>query len=137
MKENKAHIIPTMIYNDAPMAIDWLCNAFGFEQHLIVEGENNTIVHAQLRYGNSMIMLSSDNENEYGQLVKTPGSLNGNTTQAAYIVVEKIDEHYQKAVDAGAEILIDIKDEDYGGRGYTCMDKEGHIWSFGSYDPWA
>ena len=38
---------------------------------------------------------------------------------------------------AGAEIVIDIKDEDYGGRGFTCRDPEGHVWSFGSYDPWA
>ncbi len=110
MKENKACIIPTMRYKNARKAIDWLCNAFGFEKHLIVEGENNTIAHAQLTYGNSMIMLSSENENEYGKLVKTPESVNGNNTQAPYIVIEKIDEHYEKAVAAGAKILIEIKD---------------------------
>lgn len=137
MKANKASIIPTMRYKNARAAIDWLCNAFGFEKHLIVEGENNTIAHAQLKYGNSMIMLSSDNDNEYGNLVKTPRSLNGNNTQAPYVVVDKIDDHYEKAVSAGAKILIAIKDEDYGGRGYTCKDIEEYIWNFGSYDPWA
>lgn len=137
MKENKACIIPTMRYKDASKAIDWLCNAFGFEKHLIVEGDNNTIVHAQLTYGNSMIMLSSENENEYGQLVKTPERLNGNNTQVPYIVVEEIDAHYKNAVAAGAKILIEIKDEEYGGRGYTCKDTEGYIWNFGSYDPWT
>ena len=137
MKESKACIIPTMRYKDARTAIDWLCKAFGFEKHLIVHGENNTIAHAQLTYGNSMIMLSSENENDYGKLVKTPESLNGNNTQAPYIIVEEIDEHYERAVAAGAQILIDIKDEDYGGRGFTCKDTEGYIWSFGSYDPWA
>ncbi len=76
-------------------------------------------------------------KNEYGKLVKTPESLNGNNTQALYIVVEKIDEHYEKAVAAGAKILIEIKDEEYGGRGYTCKDTEEYIWSFGSYDPWT
>ena len=118
-------------------AIDWICNAFGFEKHLIVEGENNTIAHAQLTYGNSMIMLSSENENEYGKLVKTSESLNGNNTQTPYIVVEKIDEHYEKAVAAGAKILIEIKDEEYGGRGYTCKDTEEYIWNFGSYNLWT
>ena len=54
-----ASIIPTMKYRDAPSAIDWLCRAFGFEKHLVVEGENNSIAHAQLTYGNSMIMLGS------------------------------------------------------------------------------
>ena len=84
-----------------------------------------------------MIMLSSENENEYGKLVKTPENLNGNNTQAPYIVVEKIDEHYEKAVTVGAKILIEIKDEEYGGRGYTCKDPEEYIWNFGSYDPWT
>ena len=137
MITDKACIIPTMRYKNAPAAIEWLCQAFGFEKHLVVEGENDTIAHAQLVYNNSMIMLSSEIENEYGTMVKSPESLNGSNTQAPYVIVPKIDEHYAKAVAAGAGILIDIKDEDYGGRGYTCKDPEGHVWSFGSYDPWA
>ena len=133
MKENKACIISTMRYKNAQKAIDWLCNSFGFEKRLIVEGENNTIAHAQLTFGNSMIMLSSENENEYGKLVKTPASLNGNNTQAPYVIVEKIDDHYEKAVAAGAKILIAIKDEEYGGRGYTCKDIEGYLWNYNEY----
>ena len=137
MKENKACIIPTMRYKNAGAAIEWLCNAFGFEKHLAVDGENNTIVHAQLTYGNSMIMLGSESENEYGKLVKSPESLDGTNTQAPYIIVEKIDEHYEKAMAHGAIILIEIKDEAHGGRAYTCRDIEGHIWNFGSYNPWT
>ena len=48
-----------------------------------------------------------------------------------------MDAHYRQALVAGAVVVIDIKDEDYGGRGYSCRDPEGHIWNFGSYDPWA
>lgn len=136
MKDNKACIIPTMRYKNARAAIEWLCNTFGFEKHLIVEGEENSIAHAQLTYGNSMIMLSSENETEYGQWVKTPENLNGNNTQAPYIIVEKIDELYKRVVASDAKILIALKDEDYGGRGFTCKDIEGYLWSFGSYDPW-
>ncbi len=62
----------------------------------------------------------------------TPGTINGINTQAPHIIVDKIDEHYERAVTAGAEIIIEIKDEDYGGRGFTCKDKEGHLWNFGS-----
>jgi uncharacterized glyoxalase superfamily protein PhnB len=58
-------------------------------------------------------------------------------TQSAYVVVEDCDAHYARAVAAGAEVLLDIVDRDYGGRGYSCRDPEGHVWSFGSYDPWA
>ncbi len=135
--KNKASIIPSMRYQDAPTAIKWLCGAFGFQENLVVPGENGKIAHAQLRLGNAMIMLGSENDNIFGKLTRTPKQLDGINTQTAYIIVEQIDEHYKKAVAAGAEILRDIQDEDYGGRGYTCRDPEGYIWSFGSYDPWA
>ncbi len=136
MKQNGAMIIPTLRYQDAAAAIEWLCHAFGFEKHLIVPGEGRTIVHAQLSFGNAMIMLSSENDNEYGRYIKTPKELDGINTQAPYIIVEEIDKHYQRAVAAGAKILLELKDEDYGGRGYTCQDPEGHSWNFGSYNPW-
>jgi uncharacterized glyoxalase superfamily protein PhnB len=136
MISNKASIIPVIQYKNAKAAIEWICESFGFEKHLVVPGEDNTIIHAQLTYGNSMIMLSSENNNEYGKLINTPNSLSGINTQAPYIIVEKVDEHYKNAVAKGAKILIEIKDEAYGGRGYTCKDMEGHLWSFGSYNPW-
>lgn len=50
-KQTKANIIPTMRYRDAPAAIEWLCRAFSFERHLVVPGENGSIVHAQLTFG--------------------------------------------------------------------------------------
>ena len=136
MKTEKATIIPTMKYQNAQSAIEWLCRAFGFEKHLVVQGENDSIAHAQLTLGNAMIMLGSASNDEYGKLIQTPKNLNGLNTQAPYIIVENIDEHYEKAVQEGAEIVIEITDADSGGRGYTCRDKEGHIWNFGSYNPW-
>ncbi|MEZ5648377.1 MAG: hypothetical protein R3E60_05460 [Alphaproteobacteria bacterium] len=57
-------------------------------------------------------------------------------TQTIYMIVENVDAHYARTKAAGAKILIDIKDEDYGGRGYSCFDIEGHVWSFGTYNPW-
>ena len=137
MKQNGSVIIPTIRYKDAPTAIEWLCKAFGFKKNLVVQGENGTISHAQLSFGNAMIMLGSENDNEYGKLFRTPEDLNGFNTQALYIVVEEVDEHYKRAISAGAEIVLDIKDEDYGGRGYSCKDPEGNLWNFGSYNPWA
>ncbi|HEA30993.1 MAG TPA: glyoxalase [Leeuwenhoekiella sp.] len=135
MKNNKASIIPTMRYKNAPAAIKWLCEAFGFTKNLIVPGDNNKIVHAQLTFGNSMIMLGSENDNAFGKHVKTPQDVNGINTQTAYIIVPEIDSHYKNAIAHGAEIVLDIKDEIHGGRGYTCRDPEGYLWNFGSYDP--
>ena len=141
MADNAKHttstVIPTMRYEDARAAIDWLCEAFGFEQHLVVPGENGTITHAQLVFGNGMVMLGSTRDNEFGQLQKPPRALGGVGTQSPYIIVEDADKHYARAVAAGAEVVIPIKDEDYGGRGYSCRDFEGHVWNFGTYDPWA
>jgi uncharacterized glyoxalase superfamily protein PhnB len=136
-KQTIATIVPTFRYRDAPAAIAWLGRAFGLEPHLVVPGPDGTIAHAQLVFGHGMIMLSSASDGEYGNLVKTPAELGGVAGQSPYLIVADTDAHYAGAKAAGAEILIDIKDEDYGGRGYTCRDPEGYIWNFGSYDPWA
>ena len=74
---------------------------------------------------------------EFGLLQKTPSDAGGVVTQSAYIIVKDADAHHARAVAAGAEVVYPLKDEDYGGRGYSCHDPEGHLWSFGTYDPWA
>ncbi len=113
-------VIPSVRYRDEPAAIEWLCQTFGFDKHLIVPNEDETIAHAQLSFGNGMIMLGSV----------------GDETHNIYVVVSDADLLYARAKAAGAEIMREIKDEDYGGRGFTCRDLEGHVWSFGTYDPW-
>ncbi len=131
-----SNIIPTVRYHDAPAAIQWLCEAFGFERHLVVPGEDGAIAHAQLTLGSGMIMLGSARDDDFGGMVKTAREVGANT-QSAYIVVEEIDEHYQRAKARGAEIVMEIADQDYGGRLYSARDPEGYLWNFGSYDPWA
>ena len=131
-----SNIIPTMRYHDAPAAIEWLCEAFGFERRLVVPGEDGSIAHAQLTLGGGMIMLGSARDDHFGGLVKTAREVGANT-QSAYIVVEEIDEHYQKARAQGAEIVMEIADQDFGGRLYSAVDPEGYLWNFGSFDPWA
>ncbi len=131
-----AKIIPTMRYADAVAAIDWLCRAFGFEKHLVVPGEGGTIVHAQLVLDDGMIMVGSVRDDDFGVLQRPPNMLGGIGTQSAYIVVDDADAHYERAVAAGAEIVLDIEDQDHGGRAYSCRDPEGHLWNFGTYNPW-
>ena len=82
-------------------------------------------------------MLGSALKSEFDSLQKPPSALGEAVSQSSYIIVVDADKHYARAVAAGAEIVMEIKDEDYGGRGYSCRDLEGHVWSFGSYDPWA
>lgn len=100
------------------------------------DGEE-TIAHAQLRLGNGMVMLGSVREGEYGKLMAQPDEVGHRGTQSIYLVVDDADAVLKRAMDAGAEVVIPIKDEDYGGRGFTCRDPEGHVWTVGTYDPWA
>ena len=123
--------------SDAPAAIEWLCKAFGFEQHMIVPGDNGGIAHAQLVFGNGMIMLGSVIDNEFGKHMKQPDEIGGCQTHSAYLIVNDADAVYARAKAAGAQIVMEIKSEDYGGRGFSCKDLEGHLWNFGTYDPWS
>ncbi|MYN16173.1 glyoxalase [Rugamonas sp. FT107W] len=134
-KQTRCNVIPCMRYRDAPAAIDWLCTTFGFEATLVVPNEDGSIAHAQLGFGNSMIMLGSVFDTEFGRLMKQPSEIGQFNTQSSYLVVNDADQVYDRVKQAGGEILLDIKDEDYGGRGFTCRDPEGHIWSIGTYDP--
>lgn len=131
-----SRIIPAMRYDDAPAAIAWLRDAFGFEEHLVVEGEGDTVAHAQLTLDDGMIMLGSARRDEHGSLTVQPGDAGG-VTQSLYIVVGDVDAHCARARAAGAEIVMEPEEQPYGGKLYSCRDPEGHLWNFGSYDPWA
>ena len=131
-----ATIIPTMRYDDAPTMIDWLCDTFGFARHLVLDDGQGGITHAELTFGNAMIMIGSARDDEFGQFQKTARALGGNT-QSAYIIVEDVDAICQRARAAGAEIAMEPRDEDYEGRVFSCIDPEGQLWSFGTYNPWT
>ena len=139
-KKATANVVPGMRYHDAPAAIDFLCQAFGFEKGLVVPGEQaGTIAHAQLRFGNGMIMLGTAGAHggDLDELMTTPRDTGGRNTQSAYVIVEDPKTHHDRAVASGAEIVLQLEDKDYGGSGYTCRDLEGHLWSFGDYDPFC
>ncbi|HXS73543.1 MAG TPA: VOC family protein [Rhodanobacteraceae bacterium] len=130
-------VIPTLRYRNALAAIEWLCRAFGFERHAVY-AEGETVHHAQLTFGNGMVMLgSADNGSAWGKRIAQPDEIGGRETQACYVVVTDCAGHYARAQAAGAEIVDVLETKDYGGSGYSCRDLEGHLWSFGDYDPWA
>jgi uncharacterized glyoxalase superfamily protein PhnB len=136
-KNTKATVIPVLRYRDAPAAIEWLCQTFGFEKHPVVPNKDGTIAHAQLSFGNGMIMLGSvaKNATEFDRLIRQPDEIGGGNTQSSYVVVTDADAVYGKAKAGGAKIAMEIRNEDYGGRDFSCYDPEGHLWSFGTYNP--
>jgi uncharacterized glyoxalase superfamily protein PhnB len=128
-------MIPSLRYRDARGMIDWLCKAFGFEKNTVHE-ENGVIVHAQLVYGAGMIMLGEVRDNDFGRYMAQPDEVAGRETQCAYVIVKDVKAHYEQARSAGAVIIDEYAEKEYGGAGYGCSDPEGHVWWFGSYDPW-
>jgi len=134
----RSTVIPAMRYRDAPAAIEWLCRVIGFEKHLVVPGPDNTIAHAQLTLGGGMLMLgSASNGSEFGNRIRQPDEIGGFETQSAYVVVSDADAVHARARAAGWTIVIALKDEEYGGRGFSGLDPEGRLWNVGTYDPWA
>lgn len=126
-------IYPTLSYDDAERAIEWLCRAFGFEKRLVVPGPNGSVRHSELSLGGDVIMVSSARPDE-GRV--GPRSLRG-ASHGLCVRVADPDAHFARAQAAGAVIVHPLKDEDYGSRGYTCMDLEGHTWYFATYSPGA
>ena len=132
MTETGPTIVPCLSYRDAPAAIAWLKEAFGFTENFVVPGPDDTIAHAQLAFDGGMVMVGSQRDDELQ--MRLPCDLGG-ITQSIYIVVEDADAHYERAVEAGAEIVRELEDTPYGSRDYSARDPEGHLWNFGTYRP--
>jgi uncharacterized glyoxalase superfamily protein PhnB len=121
-----ATIFPSLRYRDAPRAIEFLEEAFGFTRHQVIENPDGTIAHAELAYGDGMVMLGTDREDNYGSHAGQGWM---------YVAIEDPDAHYAQAKSAGAEIVRELEDQDYGSRDYSARDPEGNLWSFGTYRP--
>ncbi|MEA3000553.1 MAG: hypothetical protein QOK17_2386 [Sphingomonadales bacterium] len=136
----KPAIIPALRYRDAPAAIDFLCAAFGFDRRDVYPdaADPRLVVHAQLVLDGNMIMLSSVQATDFARdaPLRTVAEAGGNTL-TLYVVIDDVDAHHGRAIAAGADVFMPPEDQPYGGRAYTARDPEGHVWTFGSFDPWA
>jgi uncharacterized glyoxalase superfamily protein PhnB len=114
-------------YRDCPAAIDFLTNAFGFERVVVYE-DDGVVHHGELRLGDSMVMVGSHREDDpvHGDRVGLGWT---------YIGIPGTDALYERAKAAGAEILREPFDTDYGSRDFTVRDPEGNTWMLGTYDP--
>ena len=83
-----------------------------------------------------MVMLGQAREGDYDTRMVSPTEIGGRQTQCPYLVVADVDAHHARASAAGAEIIMAPEDQPYGGRLYSALDPEGHLWNFGSYNPW-
>ena len=120
-------VFPALRYDDAGAAIEFLVSALGGERHAVYEGDGGTIMHAEVRFGNGIVMLGSADS----ELAATRGA------GGVYVVVGDPDLHHARARAAGAEIVRELNDTDYGSREFAAKDPEGNEWSFGTYQPFA
>lgn len=119
-------LYPSLRYRDAPAAIDWLESAFGFRERVAYRNEDGSIAHAELSFGPSILMLGSAKDDQYGSRVGESW---------LYVAVDDADAHCERARAAGAEIVVELHDTDYGSRDYAARDPEGNLWNFGTYRP--
>lgn len=136
-KDTRSTVTPSLRYRDAQRAIAWLCDAFGFEKQRVVPGQYGEVMHAQLSFGNGMVMLSSLSvQNDYGKLIRMPDEIGGMQTQTTFLTVRDAAAVYERVRRANGEIVLDLAGAEPGMRGFTCRDPEGHVWSISEYDPW-
>lgn len=123
-------LYPTMLYEDARAAVAQLEEAFGFRRLALYEADDGTVMHAELSYGNGAVMLGSKGrEGVFSEAMRGTGPV------GTYVVVQDVDAHCARAREAGAEILMEPTDQEYGARDYMARDLEGNVWSFGTYTP--
>jgi uncharacterized glyoxalase superfamily protein PhnB len=122
---------PIIGYRDLGAAIDWLCRVFGFAPLEVMQNDDGSYAHVELRLGEGVIMPTSfDKRGDADNPWNRPLS-----SQGLYVALDGVDAHFAHAVAEGAEILRPLADTDYGSREYTARDVEGNLWSFGTYRP--
>jgi uncharacterized glyoxalase superfamily protein PhnB len=136
-------ISTALFYDDPRKAIDWLVRAFDFEVRLKVEGDDGSIVHSELVYGDGLVMVSqaggskahADEKKRDTSFQKSPRSVGGANTQSFMVFVDDVEAHCARAKENGATITMPIQVSDYGeqywsDKSYECVDPEGHHFWF-------
>lgn len=125
----RAALTSALCYREPKAALKFLEAAFGFELTMLIEDNDGKLAHAEMGFGDSLIMIG----NEWTQMHKSPASIDGFNTQTVHIHLEAdIDAHCERARAAGFEILMEPEDQFYGDRTYRCRDPEGHFWTVGA-----
>ncbi len=122
----RQRIVPYLAYRDAPAALRFLANAFGFEERSRLAMPDGTIGHAEMSYEGNLLMLAS--AWDAGGLA-SPRELPALHCQI-YCWVDDVDAHHGRARAAGATIAAPPEDQPYGERAYRALDPEGHRWLF-------
>jgi uncharacterized glyoxalase superfamily protein PhnB len=124
---SRPSFIPSLAYKDNRAALAWLQKAFGFETSEVLTDAEGNVVHAEMTHGDGVVMIGT----EWADWTRSPASLGGKNTQRVHVrIAHGIDDHYARARQAGAKIVMEPADQFYGDRTYVAVDLEGHYWTF-------
>lgn len=133
-KTTTAPLMPVMRYRDCNKAVDFLTRVFGFAEGNAYRDEKGNVMHAELWFGNGGIMIGPVADTPFGKVMRQPDQAGG-VTASFFCVVNDPDAHHARTQQAGFEIFMPLRDESYGSREYSVKDPEGHVWTFGTYEP--
>ncbi len=120
-------VTPYLMVREAARAIDFYRNAFGASEVMRFNGPNGRIAHAEIRIGDSHVMLADEND-----IHRSPQTLGG-AGASLMLYVEDVDKVFAQAVAAGATVQRPVADQFYGDRVGTLVDPFGHVWSIGTH----
>ncbi|HEY2207271.1 MAG TPA: VOC family protein [Pseudonocardia sp.] len=126
LNEKSPTVYPTLRYPDASAALEFLTGTLGLTAGQVYRDGDGTIAHAELGWGNGIIMIGSWREGadafDSGRAV-------------LYLATADPDGLHARVVAAGADVVHGPTDQDYGSREFAVRDPEGNVWSFGTYQP--
>ena len=132
-------LIPATRYRDCDAALAFITDVLGLEEHAVYRAEDGEIQHAQVKLGSGIMMFGPGSvASEFDRYMADPQEIGGRETTTIYVVVssqEELEARYSRVTEAGANILMPLAEQPYGGSNFTVADPEGHIWSLGNYDP--
>ena len=120
------NIFPELRCPSGPRAIGWLRNAFGFEPIVEIPGPAGTTVHAEVRFGDGVVMLATSDDG---------GGVWGDRDEAISVHVDDPDALFTRATAAGATVVLPLATTHYGARHFWARDPEGFLWGLSTYRP--
>jgi PhnB protein len=122
-------VTPYLILSDAARGLEFYKKVFDATELMRMDGPDGKVMHAEIRIGNSVIMLADEFPD---MCALSPTTLNG-TPVSLMIYVEDVDVRFQRAVDAGATVRRAVQDQFYGDRSGTLVDPFGHVWTISTH----
>lgn len=126
-------VFPTLRCQNPEQVIRWLCDVLGFTERVVYR-DGDQVMHAELAFGSSIVMLGAHRDDAYGRMVGAP---EGRRTDSLYVAVDDADRLFARVNASGVVIESEPYDTDYGSRDFACRDPDGNLWSFGTYWPKA